>query len=495
MAEIQTLVLGGGQQILRGLVRRVRTDRDRERILEHLADIVEGFRIVADALHEIRRIGDRRRRPEAERVAVRRSRGERAEADGAAGAVAVLHDDALTELLGQRGRDRAADQVHAAARSERNDHLDIAGGIFLRRRHAGHHQQGRRGGQHRSHHHFPPVFLDVSLRLSRLYPFSGRGLQARTPRTVEDKDMPRRIIDISIPLESDVASDPPVALPKIQYLRHHETIERIRGFFPGLQADDLPDSAGWALEKVEITTHNGTHLDAPWHYHPTMDHALGAPKPAMTIDQVPLDWCLQPGVKLDFRHFPSGYVVTAKDVEAELEAHRPHAEAAGDRAGQHRGRREIRATRLRRFRLRHGSRRHALSDRARRARHRHRWLELGCAVFLHRAALRAGPRRLDHLGRPQGRPRHRLLPYREAAQSRKPARGRIHGVVLPGQGEGRLGRLDPRGGDHWKSEGDYFPHTSSATSTQSRSFAHCSSSASTLPSSVEAKPHCGDRQS
>ena len=28
-----------------------------------------------------------------------------------------------------------------------------------------------------------------------------------------------------------------------------------------------------------------------------------------------------------------------------------------------------------------------------------------------------------------------------------------------------------------------------------RSFAHCSSSASTLPSSVEAKPHCGDRQS
>ena len=37
------------------------------------------------------------------------------------------------------------------------------------------------------------------------------------------------------------------------------------------------------------------------------------------------------------------------------------------------------------------------------------------------------------------------------------------------------------------------PHTSSATSTIIRSFAHCSSSASTLPSSVEAKPHCGDR--
>src|SRR5205823_2545945 len=39
---------------------------------------------------------------------------------------------------------------------------------------------------------------------------------------------------------------------------------------------------------------------------------------AITIDEVPLDWCFQPGVKLDFRHFPDGYVATAADVEAEL---------------------------------------------------------------------------------------------------------------------------------------------------------------------------------
>jgi len=43
--------------------------------------------------------------------------------------------------------------------------------------------------------------------------------------------------------------------------------------------------------------------------------------------------------------------------------------------------------------------------------------------------------------------------------------------------------------------GIHLPHTSSANSTIMRSFAHCSSSASTLPSSVDAKPHCGDRQS
>ena len=39
------------------------------------------------------------------------------------------------------------------------------------------------------------------------------------------------------------------------------------------------------------------------------------------------------------------------------------------------------------------------------------------------------------------------------------------------------------------------PQTSLATSRMRASLAHCSSSASTLPSSVEAKPHCGDRQS
>ena len=41
-------------------------------------------------------------------------------------------------------------------------------------------------------------------------------------------------------------------------------------------------------------------------------------KRAITIDEVPLDWCFRPGVKLDFRHFADGYVATAADVEAEL---------------------------------------------------------------------------------------------------------------------------------------------------------------------------------
>ena len=38
---------------------------------------------------------------------------------------------------------------------------------------------------------------------------------------------------------------------------------------------------------------------------------------SITIDEVPLDWCFQPGVKLDFRHLPDGHVVGADEVEAE----------------------------------------------------------------------------------------------------------------------------------------------------------------------------------
>ena len=127
-----------------------------------------------------------------------------------------------------------------------------------------------------------------------------------------------RLVDISMYLENDVPSDPPVARPRLEYLDHSQTIDRIRSFFPGLRRDELPDSAGWALEKVEITTHNGTHMDAPYHFHPTMDHALGRPKRSLTIDEIPLEWCWQPGVKLDLRHMPDGHVATAADVEAEL---------------------------------------------------------------------------------------------------------------------------------------------------------------------------------
>jgi kynurenine formamidase len=126
--------------------------------------------------------------------------------------------------------------------------------------------------------------------------------------------MPRRFVDLSIYLENDVVSDPPPFGPKIEYMTHETTFPQMAPFFPGLKKEDLPDGAAWAVEKVELITHNGTHLDAPYHFHPTMNKG----ERAIAIDEVPLEWCFQPGVKLDFRHLPDGYVATAADVEAEL---------------------------------------------------------------------------------------------------------------------------------------------------------------------------------
>ncbi len=130
--------------------------------------------------------------------------------------------------------------------------------------------------------------------------------------------MPRRFIDISVPLKAGIASDPPHMLPKIDYRDHHQTAPQIAEFM-GVGIDQLPDGEHAAVETVTISTHNGTHLDAPYHYASTMNRALKeGGEPSWRIDEVPLEWCFNPGVKLDFRHFPDGYVVQPADVEAEL---------------------------------------------------------------------------------------------------------------------------------------------------------------------------------
>lgn len=126
--------------------------------------------------------------------------------------------------------------------------------------------------------------------------------------------MSKKFIDLSIFIENEIQSDPPGYQPEIYYFDHSKTVPEIMHFFPGLTPSELPAQEGWAYERINLITHNGTHLDAPYHFSSVMDKN----KRAITIDEIPLEWCLQPGIKLDFRHFADGYVVTKKDVIEEL---------------------------------------------------------------------------------------------------------------------------------------------------------------------------------
>jgi kynurenine formamidase len=126
--------------------------------------------------------------------------------------------------------------------------------------------------------------------------------------------LPSRIVDLSSPLENETIFDPPFMRPKLEYRNNSDNAPMLMENFPGLRREDLPNGEGWAFELVQISTHNGTRMDAPIHYH---SHSVDG-KPMMTIDQVPLDWFFRPGVKLDFRELPDGHVVTVAQVEAEL---------------------------------------------------------------------------------------------------------------------------------------------------------------------------------
>lgn len=123
-----------------------------------------------------------------------------------------------------------------------------------------------------------------------------------------------KFIDLSVTIENNVPSDPAEMIPKIEYRDHPASIPDMLSFFGSATAEDLPDGLAWAMEKVSLTTHTGTHLDAPYHYHPTMN--MG--ERAWTIDEVPLEWCYGDGVVVDFTDNPDGSAATIEDFKKEF---------------------------------------------------------------------------------------------------------------------------------------------------------------------------------
>lgn len=121
------------------------------------------------------------------------------------------------------------------------------------------------------------------------------------------------LIDLSVPLQHNAVSEP--MKPKIKYINHRQGSRQMRFLF-GMKKKDLRLSSGlgWAIEKISAITHTGTHVDAPYHYGPE-----SGGKPARRIDEVPLDWCFGPGVRLDFRHLGDGEEITVEELAAALE--------------------------------------------------------------------------------------------------------------------------------------------------------------------------------
>ncbi len=98
--------------------------------------------------------------------------------------------------------------------------------------------------------------------------------------------MARRFVDLSVALKAGIASDPPPLRPHIDYMAHDAGAKEFEEM-AGVPVDRQLEGKGCASETCRITTHSGTHLDAPWHYHPTMNNG----ERAWTIDEVPLEWC------------------------------------------------------------------------------------------------------------------------------------------------------------------------------------------------------------
>ena len=132
----------------------------------------------------------------------------------------------------------------------------------------------------------------------------------RTPvEVVEQGGVRRTIVDLSDVLSNATADFEPLR-HTIEYMTAEEGAERP---FHGLGPEHWPGRAAMAGEIVNLTTHAGTHVDAPYHYGPAVSGV------ARTIEQVPLSWLFGPGVVLDVRGASRVDGVRAAAVEAELE--------------------------------------------------------------------------------------------------------------------------------------------------------------------------------
>jgi kynurenine formamidase len=123
------------------------------------------------------------------------------------------------------------------------------------------------------------------------------------------------IVDLSAPIENSPAELLEGLRTEIEFSDHAAGAAMAEQLF-GVTSDLLRDGEAWATEDIRrLGTHNSTHVDAPWHYNSRIRGER-----AQTIDELPLEWFLAPGVVIDATGKADGEGVDVADFEAGLEA-------------------------------------------------------------------------------------------------------------------------------------------------------------------------------
>ncbi|HKN93628.1 MAG TPA: cyclase family protein [Thermoleophilaceae bacterium] len=119
-----------------------------------------------------------------------------------------------------------------------------------------------------------------------------------------------KIIDLSHAIEPSPEGTPDFLRTDVSYASHEDGAAEFEKLL-GVPRRLLRDEEGPAGERLSIGTHATTHLDAPWHYNSTIRGER-----AQTIDDLPLDWFLGPGVVVDATQREDGDALSRDDMES-----------------------------------------------------------------------------------------------------------------------------------------------------------------------------------
>lgn len=102
--------------------------------------------------------------------------------------------------------------------------------------------------------------------------------------------------------------------PEVEYVDHAAGAKIMQEIF-NCQLSDLPEGEGWAEENIQISSHLGTHVDAPWHYGSTCNGHR-----ARTVDEIPLENLFCDSVVLDFSaKKATGSAISLDEIKRELD--------------------------------------------------------------------------------------------------------------------------------------------------------------------------------